>query len=276
MGGQHFLEHALEFDWDGTRVTMGGMAKGSGMIAPNRQESSNTVPSLNPNWVRRRAGRQSCPSSVPILQISLSSKTLSEADVYDFALWQLRQRLNVIRGLTMPTPYGGLEREIMVDLDPGLLQARGVSAKDVADAFLKEGTIGGAEYAALTSSTAPTLWGLEHMADHEANVQSVRDSLKKRPTAGALLKDLSARAAGLKTSIDCVSEDSQRFRAVIAPVLPEADLFFANDFEAEKTTGIPLRQGGSIVPAAVVKELDDMAAHRAYQLMEPVRQGMHD
>jgi multidrug efflux pump subunit AcrB len=74
-------------------------------------------------------------SSVPILQISLSSKTLSESEVYDFALWQMRQRLNVIRGLTMPTPYGGIEREIMVDLDPGLLQARGVSAKDVADAI---------------------------------------------------------------------------------------------------------------------------------------------
>ena len=74
-------------------------------------------------------------SSVPILQISLSSETLSESEVYDFALWQLRQRLNVIRGLTMPTPYGGLERQIMVDLDADLLQARQISAKDVADAI---------------------------------------------------------------------------------------------------------------------------------------------
>lgn len=74
-------------------------------------------------------------SSVPILQISLSSETMSEAEVYDFAMWQLRHRLNVIRGLTMPTPYGGMERQIMVDLDPDLLQARGVSAKDVADAI---------------------------------------------------------------------------------------------------------------------------------------------
>lgn len=74
-------------------------------------------------------------SSVPILQISLSSKTLSESAVYDFAMWQIRQRLNVIRGLTLPTPYGGMERQVMVDLDPNLMQARGVSAKDVADAI---------------------------------------------------------------------------------------------------------------------------------------------
>jgi multidrug efflux pump subunit AcrB len=74
-------------------------------------------------------------SSVPILQISLSSETLPESEVYDFAQWKLRQRLNVIRGLTMPTPYGGMERQVMVDIDPDLLQARGVSAKDVADAI---------------------------------------------------------------------------------------------------------------------------------------------
>jgi sugar/nucleoside kinase (ribokinase family) len=70
-----------------------------------------------------------------------------------------------------------------------------------------------------------------------------------RPRAVEVLRR--ARAAGLSTSIDCVSEDSQRFRAVIAPVLPWVDLFFANDFEAEKTTGIALRRGDSIHPAAV-------------------------
>jgi len=74
-------------------------------------------------------------SSVPILQISLSSKTLPESEVYDFAMWQLRQRLNVIRGLTLPSPFGGMERQIMVDLDPELLQSRGLSPKDVADAI---------------------------------------------------------------------------------------------------------------------------------------------
>ena len=43
---------------------------------------------------------------------------MSESEVYDFAMWQLRPRLNSIRGLTMPTPYGGMERQVMVDLDP--------------------------------------------------------------------------------------------------------------------------------------------------------------
>lgn len=74
-------------------------------------------------------------SSVPILQIGLSSETMSEEEVYDYGLFVLRTQLATVQGLTMPTPYGGRERQVMVDLDPQLLQARGLSPKDVADAI---------------------------------------------------------------------------------------------------------------------------------------------
>src|SRR5262245_49940562 len=73
-------------------------------------------------------------SSVPILQLSLSSDTLSESEVYDYALWRLRTQLSTIRGLTLPAPYGGKERQIMVDLDPKAMQSLGVSAREIADA----------------------------------------------------------------------------------------------------------------------------------------------
>ena len=74
-------------------------------------------------------------SSVPILQIGLSSETMSEEEVYDYGLYVLRTQLSTVQGLTMPTPYGGRERQVMVDLDPQLLQARGISPKEVADAI---------------------------------------------------------------------------------------------------------------------------------------------
>lgn len=74
-------------------------------------------------------------SSVPILQISLSSDTMSEEAVYDYGLYVLRTQLSTVQGLTMPTPYGGREREVMVDLDSQLLQAKGISPKEVADAI---------------------------------------------------------------------------------------------------------------------------------------------
>ena len=74
-------------------------------------------------------------SSVPILQIGLSSDTMSEEEVYDYGLYILRNQLSTVQGLTLPTPYGGRERQVMVDLDPRLLQAKGISPKEVADAI---------------------------------------------------------------------------------------------------------------------------------------------
>ncbi|MCI0364537.1 MAG: efflux RND transporter permease subunit [Phycisphaerales bacterium] len=73
-------------------------------------------------------------SSVPIVQLSLSSATLPESEVYDYALWRLRTQLSTIQGLTQPAPYGGQERQVMVDLDPQALQAKNVTPKEVADA----------------------------------------------------------------------------------------------------------------------------------------------
>ena len=73
-------------------------------------------------------------SSVPILQMALSSDTMSEPEVYDYGLYVLRTQLSVVQGLTMPTPYGGRERQIMVDLDPQALQARGLTPQDVVNA----------------------------------------------------------------------------------------------------------------------------------------------
>jgi len=60
-----------------------------------------------------------------------------------------------------------------------------------------------------------------------------------------------AKAAGLRTSLDCVSEDSQRLGTIVAPALPYVDILFANDYETEKLTSIPLRQGDSVCSAAV-------------------------
>jgi sugar/nucleoside kinase (ribokinase family) len=62
-----------------------------------------------------------------------------------------------------------------------------------------------------------------------------------------------ARAAGMCTSLDCVSENSDRFRTVVAPVLPEVDILFANDFEVERLTGIRVEQNGMCDREAIVR-----------------------
>lgn len=63
-----------------------------------------------------------------------------------------------------------------------------------------------------------------------------------RPRALEVLQR--ARAAGLSNSLDCVSENSDRFRTVVLPVLPEVDVLFANDFETERLTGIRVERDG--------------------------------
>jgi len=60
-----------------------------------------------------------------------------------------------------------------------------------------------------------------------------------------------ARAAGLRTSLDCVSENSNRFKTIVVPALPDVDVLFTNDYEVEKITGIRLRRGTSVRPAAI-------------------------
>ncbi len=67
-----------------------------------------------------------------------------------------------------------------------------------------------------------------------------------------------ARAAGLITSADCVSENGNRFQAVVRPVLPDVDWFFVNDFEAERITGITLRDDGKISRAKVEAAAADL------------------
>src|SRR5260221_1553376 len=74
------------------------------------------------------------PRRLPVLQLSLASDTLNEQQLYDYGLYQMRQALAPIPGITLPTPYGGKYRQIMVDLDPDALRARGLAPTDVLNA----------------------------------------------------------------------------------------------------------------------------------------------
>ncbi len=60
-----------------------------------------------------------------------------------------------------------------------------------------------------------------------------------------------AREAGLQTSLDCVSENSDRFRSIVGPLLPEVDVFFANDTETETLTRVALSSAGGVVARRV-------------------------
>ena len=74
-------------------------------------------------------------SSVPVLMVGLSSKTLSEQEVFDYGQNFIRTGLATIQGSSVPLPYGGKFRQVMVDLDPDAMYAKGVSATDVSNSL---------------------------------------------------------------------------------------------------------------------------------------------
>ena len=80
-------------------------------------------------------------SSVPILQLALSSKTLSQTAMFDYGQNFIRPQLATVEGAALPSPYGGKVRQIQIDLDQHELQSRGLSAQDVVVALSQQNLI---------------------------------------------------------------------------------------------------------------------------------------
>jgi multidrug efflux pump subunit AcrB len=77
-------------------------------------------------------------SSVPILQIALGSDTMSEQQLYDQGLWLVRNEVVPVPGATVPLPYGGRPRLVMIDADPIRMHAKGITGKDINDALNRQ------------------------------------------------------------------------------------------------------------------------------------------
>src|SRR5271170_3217710 len=156
-------------------------------------------------------------SSVPVLQISLSSDTLGEQQLYDYGLYNLRQRLAPIPGVTFPTPAGGKYRQIMVDIDPVKLQAKGLTPMDVVNAVnaqnltLPSGTakIGDTQYTVRTNAMPTTIADLNDIPIKYVNGQTV------------FLRDVGQAHDGWAVQQNMVREDGRR--AVLLSVIKNGD-----------------------------------------------------
>lgn len=104
-------------------------------------------------------------SNVTVAQLTVSSPTLSEQELFDYGLNFLRIRLFTVPGLAVPAPYGGKQRQVMVDVDPSAVAAHNLSPQDVLNALLASnlilpaGTtrIGHTEYDVLLNSSPNTI-----------------------------------------------------------------------------------------------------------------------
>ena len=119
-------------------------------------------------------------SSVPILQLGLSGQGLSEQQLNDLGQNFIRPQLVTIPGAVIPFPYGGKQRQVMVDLNPNLLQAKGLSPQDVLDA--------------VTSQNLTLPGGTAKIDDFEYDVR-----VNSSPRTVAELNDLPVKQVGSST-----------------------------------------------------------------------------
>ncbi len=119
-------------------------------------------------------------SSVPILQLALSGKNLSEQQLNDIGANFIRSQLATVQGAVLPNPYGGKQRQVQVDLDIAALQAKGLSPNDVVNAI-------GSQNLILPSGTVK-------IGSFESDVE-----LNSSPKTVRELNDLPIKAVGANT-----------------------------------------------------------------------------
>ena len=116
-------------------------------------------------------------SNVPILQVSLSSHSMSEQQMYDYGLNFIRTQMATVQGAQVPLPFGGKVRQIMVDINPQALFAKGLSPQDVSAAInaqnlvLPGGTakLGAQEYTVHLNSSPDAIEALNDIPVKEVN-----------------------------------------------------------------------------------------------------------
>jgi multidrug efflux pump subunit AcrB len=129
---------------------------------------TNAIRALLPTGIEPPIVVQYSASAVPVLQISLSSDRLSQAQLYDYGIYRLRQMIAPIHGVTLPTPAGGKYRQIMVDIDQTKLLSKGLTPLQVVNAVNAQNLtlpggdekIGKVDYTVRTNSMPPTIEAL--------------------------------------------------------------------------------------------------------------------
>ncbi len=143
--------------------------------------ATNSIRALMPTGIQPPTVVSYNASSVPVLQLSLSSDRLNEQQLYDYGIYNLRQQLAPVPGVTFPTPDGGKYRQIMVDIDPAKLQAKGLTPLDVVNAVnaqnltLPSGLakIGDTQYTVRTNAMPTTIADLNNIPIKYINGQTV-------------------------------------------------------------------------------------------------------
>jgi len=205
-------------------------------------------------------------SSVPVLQLGLSGEGLTEQDLYDLGLNFIRTRLATVQGASIPLPWGGKSRQIMVDVDPSLMYAKHLSAQDVTNALgnqniiLPAGTarVGDTEYLVRTNSSPLTIEGLNELPVRAANgaivymkdISQVHNGyaiqtniVRQNGSRGAYLSVLKNGKASTLDIVNSIKKAIPRVKGDLPPSLQIVPLFDQSIFVRESINEV-LREAG--------------------------------
>jgi CzcA family heavy metal efflux pump len=145
-------------------------------------------------------------SSVPILQLGISGDGLSEAQLNDYATNFIRTQLITVPGAVVPSPYGGKQRQISVNMDQAEMQSKGIAPGDVLNAMALQsvvqpsGTIkiGQSEYDVRTNGSPRTVEGLANIPIKQVNGTTI------------YLRDVASVSDGFQVQTNIVRQDGHR------------------------------------------------------------------
>jgi multidrug efflux pump subunit AcrB len=227
--------------------------------------ATNAIRALMPPGIQPPIIVQFNASSVPVLQMSLTSDSLNEQQLYDYGIYRLRQQLAPVQGVTLPTPAGGKYRQIMVDLDPTKLLATGLTPMDVLNAVnaqnltVPSGTakIGNTQYTVRTNATPAAIADLNDIPVKFTNgatvfvkdVAQVRDGalvqqniVRDNGRRSVLLSIIKNGNASTLAVVNGVKAALQTARAAAPPGLKITELFDQSVFVTNAVAGV-LREG---------------------------------
>ncbi|MFZ0855033.1 MAG: efflux RND transporter permease subunit, partial [Hyphomicrobiaceae bacterium] len=227
--------------------------------------ATNAIRAIMPVGIQPPIVVQFNASSVPVLQISLTSDTLNEQQLYDYGIYRLRQQLAPVHGVTFPTPAGGKYRQIMVDLDPAKLLARGLTPLDVVTAVNVQN---------LTLPTGTTKIGDTQYVVHTNATPSSIDDLNSIPIkvvngATVFIKDVGQVRDGSAVQQNIVREDGKR--AVLLSVIKNGN---ASTLDVVNGVREALKTARAAAPAGLeINELFDQSVFVKSSVVGLLREG---
>ncbi|HEY4051248.1 MAG TPA: efflux RND transporter permease subunit [Acidobacteriaceae bacterium] len=262
------VEHIESQSYNGVSVVkiyMQPRANVDSAIAEVEAEADANLRQLPPGITPPLVIRYSA-STVPVIQIGLSGRGLSEQALNDFGTSFIRPKLSTIDGVAVPLPYGGKVRQIMVDIDSPQLEAKGLSPLDVVNAvnaqsvILPSGTakIGETEYNVELNGSPPTVDELNNLPVKTVNGGTI------------FVKDVAHVRDGFAVQQNIVRQDGQR--GVLLTILKTGGNSTLGIVSAIRAA-LP-RIAATLPPELVMRPLSDQSVFVRASLNGVLREGI--